>query len=156
MPVGRPKKTQQIVYEMKQSQEIQNLIKQMAEENDIDTGSAKICGLMVYPNINKTTAGRCIRAGKELKFFSDYDYLIEISAEYWDNLTEQSRKILVLHELMHIDIRYTKQGKEIFGTKPHDVEDFAILLEKYGLHWLREVKLIEEHLKDLKQNDSSN
>ena len=149
------KESQQKNFGIMQSQKIQFLMKEMIKENNIDIGSAKICGLMVYPNINKTTAGRCIRAGKELKFFSDYDYLIEISAEYWDNLTEQSRKILVLHELMHIDIRYTKQGKEIFGTKPHDVEDFAILLQKYGLHWLREVKLIEEHLKDLKQNVSS-
>jgi len=26
--------------------------------------------------------------------------------------------------------------------RQHDVEDFAVLLEKYGLHWLREVKLV--------------
>ncbi|MFA7142879.1 MAG: hypothetical protein WC175_02730 [Candidatus Dojkabacteria bacterium] len=48
----------------------------MIEENNIDTGTAKLCGLMVTPCINKTTAGRCIKAGKELKFFSDYDYII--------------------------------------------------------------------------------
>ena len=136
MPVGRPRKqVQQIVFEMKQSKEIQNLIKELVEEINIDTGTAKICGLMLTPGINKTTAGRCIRAGKELKFFSDYDYIIEISQEYWDNLTEQARKLLVLHEVMHIDIRYTKQGKEIFGMRQHDVQDqdFAVLLEKYGL-----------------------
>jgi hypothetical protein len=63
-------------------------MKEMIKENNIDIGSAKICGLMVSPNINKTTAGRCIKAGKELKFFSNYDYIIEISQEYWDNLTE--------------------------------------------------------------------
>ncbi len=154
MPRGRPRKqVQQVVFEMKQSQEIQALIREMVQENNIDTGSAKVCGLMVTPSINKTTAGRCIRAGKELKFFSDYDYIIQISRDYWDNLTEQARKILVLHEVMHIDIRYTKQGKEVFGMRQHDVEDFAVLLEKYGLHWLREVKLVQEHLKDKAQDE---
>ena len=47
MPRGRPKKqVQQVVFEMKQSQEIQNLIKEMIEENNIDTGTAKLCGLI--------------------------------------------------------------------------------------------------------------
>ena len=141
------KESQQKNFGIMQSQKIQFLMKEMIKENNIDIGSAKICGLMVYPNINKTTAGRCIKAGKELKFFSNYDYIIEISQEYWDNLTEQAKKILILHELMHIDIRYTKQGKEIFGIKSHDVEDFAVLLEKYGLNWLKEIKLVQEHLK---------
>ncbi len=141
------KESQQKNFGIMQSQKIQFLMKEMIKENNIDIGSAKICGLMVSPNINKTTAGRCIKAGKELKFFSNYDYIIEISQEYWDNLTEQAKKILILHELMHIDIRYTKQGKEIFGIKSHDVEDFAVLLEKYGLNWLKEIKLVQEHLK---------
>ena len=141
------KESQQKNFGIMQSQKIQFLMKEMIKENNIDIGSAKICGLMVSPNINKTIAGRCIKAGKELKFFSNYDYIIEISQEYWDNLTEQAKKILILHELMHIDIRYTKQGKEIFGIKSHDVEDFAVLLEKYGLNWLKEIKLVQEHLK---------
>lgn len=146
---------QKVPFSMQQSQEIEKLIQECIQQNDLDTGGAKICGLMVTPYISPTTAGKCIRAGKQLKFFSDYDYIIQISKDYWDNLKEETRKILVLHECLHIKTTYKKDGTILYQLNQHDVEDFAQLLDKYGVHWLRQVNLVKEHLQD-KDNDEKN
>jgi hypothetical protein len=52
---------------------------------------------MVTPAISSTVAGRCIKANKELNHFSGYDYIIEISKEIWDLITQKSKELLILH-----------------------------------------------------------
>ena len=41
----------------------------------------------------------------------------------------------MLHELMHIGIKYDKQGELTPFIVPHSVQDFRYILEKYGLDW---------------------
>lgn len=153
---GRPRKDEPkrevVPFSMIQDKVIEGLIEECIKENDIEVGDAKICGLMVTPCISPSVAGRCIRAGKELTHFSGYDYIIEISKEIWDLLSETSRKLLVLHECMHIKVTYKKDGEPIYSTRPHDIEDFSELVQKYGVNWIKEVNLVKEDLADVKSD----
>jgi len=45
-------------------------------------------------------------------------------------MTENQKKILMLHELRHIGI-----GEKGFRIENHDVEDFRDILERFGIEW---------------------
>jgi predicted metallopeptidase len=60
-----------------------------------------------------------------------YDYIITFYDNNTSTLTANQRKVLMLHELKHIEI--TPQGG--LGIRPHEVEDFVEILEEYGIRW---------------------
>jgi len=113
----------------------------------------KIGYLLVYPNITKHVAGRCIKSGRELKFFSECDYVIEMSGETWDVLDEDTKRILTLHELMHIHVFYDKKGTPKFKLRDHDVKDFGYLIKKFGIEWFENLKTIISSTYDMKPED---
>jgi len=109
--------------------------------------------ILVYPNITKHVAGRCIKAGRELKFFSECDYVIEMSGETWDVLEEDVKKILTLHELMHIHIFHDKKGQVKFKLRDHDVKDFMYLIKTYGIDWFEKLRTVVSSTYDMKPED---
>lgn len=109
-------------------------------EKVVNVEGAKIEYILVYPSISSHVVGRCYRTNKHTKFFSDFDYIIEFSGDAWDSLDEQTRKILILHELMHIKIITNKRGELLFRLKDHDVKDFSYIISKYGIDWFSDLK----------------
>lgn len=65
----------------------------------------------------------------------DADFVITVYVLNVARLTEEQKKLLMLHELMHIGIKYDKQGELTPFIVPHSVQDFRYILEKYGLDW---------------------
>lgn len=126
--------------------ELESLIHKVIKAEDLDIADAKICGLQVKPSISDSVAGRCIRSGKELKFFSGYDYIIEVSNELWNVIDEQTRYLLVYHELLHIEIKYKKDSSVVYGIRDHDIKDFKVIIKKYGVDWISELELINSTL----------
>lgn len=112
----------------------------LAKDTSVFIDNARIGYLLVYPNISKTVAGRCIKASKEVKFFSDYDYLIQMSGELWDSLDDNLQYILTLHELLHIHVDYDKEGEPVYKLRDHDVKDFSCIINEYGLDWLNALR----------------
>jgi hypothetical protein len=128
-----------------ESKELEILGKKVIKAEELVIGEARIGYLFVDPYISKTTAGKCIRNNTELEYFSQCDFLIQMSKKLWDNITEEARYILMLHELMHIDfeVKYDKkldQETYIYKIKDHDVKDFQVLIERYGINWLSVIK----------------
>ena len=74
----------------------------------------------------KAILGKCVRI----------DFFIIIYAPNITILDRDQKKILLHHELLHIGIEETK-GELKYRVVPHDVEDFRLILEKYGLDWSR-------------------
>ena len=61
----------------------------------------------------------------------DTKYIISVNEsaiEVAGGDTELIERVTLLHELMHID-------DEMNGLVKHNIEDFAIILEKFGVHW---------------------
>lgn len=136
--------------EFETSDELKTLAEKVISEQKLDVSPANIEYLLVYPNISNTVAGRCIKSGKELKFFSGSDYLIEMSGELWDILDDSVKYILMQHELMHImPIMNDKTGDWKFELRKHDLEDFSILFKNYGIDWISKIKLSISSLYDL-------
>ena len=136
--------------EFEVSDELKTLAEEVIKGETLEINPAKVEYLLVYPNISKTVAGRCVRAGKELKFFSGFDYIIEMSGELWDALDDSVRYVLMQHELMHImPVMNDKTGEWKFELRPHDVEDFGKIIKKHGVDWISKVKLSISSLYDL-------
>jgi len=135
--------------------EVREIAEKVIKEKHIIIGPAKIKYVIVYPNIQKTIMGRCIRSSKTLKFFSDADYIIEISGEVWDKLQDTTRKILVEHELLHILPIYNEnKDKWSFKILDHDVQDFYKIINENGISWYEEMRTLAKSIYDLKPEDS--
>ena len=136
--------------EFEVSAELEKLAETIISEQTLDVTPAKISYLLVYPNIAKMVAGRCIKTSKELKFFSGNDYLIEMSGELWDSLDDSVRYVLMTHELKHImPVMNDKTGEWKFEIRRHDVEDFSSIIKAHGVDWISKVKLSISSLYDL-------
>jgi len=96
------------------SEEMKDLGNQIIKEERLDVHPAKIEYVLVYPNISKTTAGKCIKTGKELKFFSNLDYVIEAfkNQKLWDQVDLAVIRIIK---------KRTREGKDVDGVnfKPY-------------------------------------
>ena len=154
MSVTKPKK-QPKSFEV--SLELRELAEKVITTEGMDLSPAKIEYLLVYPNISKTVAGRCIRSSDELKFFSDNDYIIEISGELYDSMDDNTRYILMYHELMHVlPLMDDQTGDYKYTIRQHDLQDFSRVINKYGVDWINQIKLTVSSLYDLspKSEDS--
>ena len=86
-------------------------------------------------DFNKTAKGKKILGLTELvtsknKWAIDYDFTITIYTENIKELTDDQLAILVYHELLHVGVDGDK-----YSVKPHDLEDFKVIIDKYGAYW---------------------
>lgn len=78
--------------------------------------------------------GEC-RLVKDIeKLYCPYDFLIIIYEKAIEHFSLDQLKILIYHELLHIDVD-DKDGEPKYSVNPHDVQDFRAVIDKYGLEW---------------------
>lgn len=132
--------------------DIQTLAEKVIKKENIDVQDAKIRYLMVSPNVTKTIAARIIKTGAETKLFADCDYIVEVSREIWNSVTDEVKYILLHHELLHIHIE-EKKDEVKYLLCDHDVQDFSRIIKKHGVDWLEAVRTVQEQLKDKEKSD---
>ena len=113
--------------------------------------------LIIYPNISKTTIARVVKTSKELKFFTNRDYLIEFSGDIYDMMAPEQRYYVMMHELLHIRQLYNfKMDTTSYKLCDHDVKDFAKVIKKAGgIDWFLSLKdkIVDIHCSDAKIKD---
>ena len=129
------------------------MVRKVIVDNKLDFNGINIKSVLVEPYISKKVAGRCIRPNNELKFFGDFDYLLEFSKTLWDNLKEETKELLVLHELKHVLVTTNKNGEPVYKVAPHDVQDFFSIISKHGVNWLDEIKVTSAAVYDFKDDE---
>lgn len=78
----------------------------------------------------KTIYGDCHKQAEKQALLSGCDFVITFYAD-GVALPPEKQKILMEHELMHVGVN--DEGNPYIV--PHDIEDFAEILEKYGVRW---------------------
>ena len=82
----------------------------------------------------KTVYGQCEKIPDKYRWSIPCDFTITLFEPNIERFTEEQLRILILHELLHIGIE--KDGnEEKYYVRPHDVEDFTEILERYGMEW---------------------
>lgn len=89
-----------------------------------------------WEKINATgeVLGDCRLVKEPYHIFCPFDFLITIYTPNVAHLTEEQKKILLYHELLHVDMS-EKNGEPVYRTAPHDVQDFRKVIDQYGVRW---------------------
>ncbi len=126
------------------------LADEVKDEHSIEVGPAQVGYLLVYPNLSKTRAGKTIKASREVKHYSGNDYLVEISGELWDMLDRDTRKMMLLHMLLHIDPTFKAKNQEWkMNLRKPDFSDFYEINDKFGNEWYKTIQATMSSLYDL-------
>jgi hypothetical protein len=128
--------------EFEQSDEIRILSEEIIKKEFIDIYPAKVAYLLVTPNISKIVPIKIIKSSPELKHFSDYNYLIEVSADLWTALSDDLRYILLHDQLLRIlTLMNEKTGDYTYKLRQPDYIAFKKIIDLYGTDWKSKVKL---------------
>ncbi len=71
----------------------------------------------------------CRKVNTVMQAYLPFDFIITFYADT-AIMTDNQLKILMFHELLHIEV-----GQRGFTIRPHDIEDFDVILRQYGLDW---------------------
>lgn len=78
--------------------------------------------------------GECEKVPDKWKWSVPCDFTITVFEPNVEKFNEEQIRILLLHELMHVGIAMDG-NEETYYVRPHDVEDFYKILERYGIGW---------------------
>ena len=82
----------------------------------------------------KIILAECIRIRDLFRVYIPHDFVIAVYLPNVAGMTEEQLKILLYHEMLHIGMENGRKGPRLV-VKPHDVEDFRAVLERYGFDW---------------------
>lgn len=143
--------------QLMEAPEIEEIAKEVIETHKIELGPAQIGYLLVYPNISKTRAAKCMKATREVKHYSGNDYLIEVSGDLWDMLDSDTKKMLLYHQLLHVDPVFKAKNQEWkMKVRRPDFSDFYEINDKYGNEWYKTIQATVSSLHDLDPKQESN
>ena len=126
------------------------------EKYKLDFGPAEIGFFLVYPNISKLKAAKCIKSTREVKYYSGNDYLIEVSGELWDILDSKTREMVIYHQLHRIDPQFKPKNNEWkMNLRKPDFADFYAINDKFGNEWYKTVQASASSLYDLDPRQES-
>ena len=72
------------------------------------------------------------------------DFVMIISKDKWENMTEEKKRYLVDHELCHMGIVVNTKGESKFALRGHQIEEFPENLGRFQFR-LDEIGLLIEH-----------
>ena len=83
---------------------------------------------------NSIIFGVCERVQDKNKWAIPADFTITVFEPNVVDFTEDQIKILLFQELLHVGIEF-KDGFETYSCKPHDLEDFKYIIDRFGTDW---------------------
>lgn len=104
------------------------------ELESVNPEEVVVLGIQGEPPKRKKWAARihlvrgAVKAMLEL-YRSNLRYYIEVYQNEWDEWSEPLRQITIFHELLHIP------NAETSGLVDHDIEDFACIIDLYGIDY---------------------
>lgn len=123
------------------SEKYERLAEEVIEEQD-DLHWIRDAGISIgylESDKEKTSAsglvfGECTLVKEIYRQYCPHDFLITIFFPNVARFSEEQKKILLYHELLHVDM-CEKNGEPKYRVAPHDVEDFEKIIERYGVRW---------------------
>ncbi len=152
----QPESTVHTTKQLMESPEVEAIAKTVIEKNKMEFGPAEIGYFLVYPNLSKQRAAKCMKATREVKHYSGNDYLIEISGELWDMLDNDTKEMMLYHELLHVEPIFKSKTQEWkMQIRKPDFADFYTINDKFGNEWYKTIQATASSLYDLDPRQES-
>ena len=84
---------------------------------------------------DKLVLGECEKVAAKNKWAINYDFTITLFKNNLIGLSPAQIKIVIFHELLHIGIEPGSEDDEIYSVRKHDLEDFKIIIDRFGTEW---------------------
>lgn len=81
---------------------------------------------------NHDAAGKCLKAPGLWRDITGYDVAIWVRAYFWERWDVHMRQALLLHELLHVEIKRDRDDQARVAIRKHDVEAFVDVARIYG------------------------
>lgn len=88
--------------------------------------------------------GKCIKASDLQRELAEYDFVILLNREVWEDpeFTDAKKLALVDHELCHAAVavdkdnvpRRDERGRLVWRTRRHDIEEFRAIVQRHGCY----------------------
>lgn len=151
-----PEETISTEKQLMESPELETISKKVTKDFNLDFGPAEIGFFLVYPNISKQRAAKCMKATREVKYYSGNDYLIEVSGELWDMLDSKTKEMMIYHQLLHLDPTFKSKTQEWkMNLRKPDFADFYAINDKFGNEWYKTIQATASSLYDLDPRQES-
>lgn len=98
--------------------------------NDLDIKVGYVRSFERKTKDGKVIMGDCRKVNKIYGAYIPYDFIITFYEPNIVLLSDNQLKILMWHELKHIDV-----GDKGFTIRPHDIEDFYSIIDEHGTRW---------------------
>lgn len=85
----------------------------------------------------KLVFGQCEKIQDKYKWGIPADFTITVFNPNVEKFTDDQIRTLLHHELLHVGIDKKADGSESYSIVDHDIEDFKLILDKYGTDWSR-------------------
>jgi len=113
----------------------QELIDERPELVDIRNSNVQI--LLLSSEAEKTSGGKivhgqCEKVPQKYRWGIPCDFTITLFDKNNKDFTDDQLRILIFHELLHVGI-----GEDSYYVRPHDLEDFKLIIDLYGTDWSR-------------------
>ena len=77
----------------------------------------------------------CEKIAAKNRWAINYDFTITLFVNNNIGMTEEQIRIMLFHELLHIGVEPGPDGDEIYTIRNHDLEDFKVIINRYGTDW---------------------
>ena len=84
---------------------------------------------------DKLVLGECEKVAAKNKWAITYDFIITLFKNNLVGLTAAQIRIVLFHELLHVGIEPGPDADEIYSVRKHDLEDFKLIIDKFGTEW---------------------
>lgn len=84
---------------------------------------------------DKLVLGECEKVAAKNKWAINYDFTITLFRDNLIGLSAEQIRIVMFHELLHVGIELAGDGDEIYSVRKHDLEDFKLIIDKFGTDW---------------------
>lgn len=123
-------------------EEYAEMAKKIIEEEPMLTDIANSQATIIYlasdyakMSKGRAVCGECEKVADKNKWAIPCDFTITVFEPNCVGFTEEQMRILLFHELLHVGIEYLEDGSEKYTVKPHDYEDFKVIIDRYGTEW---------------------
>lgn len=83
----------------------------------------------------KLVLGECEKVAAKNRWAISSDFTITLFVNNIVGLSPEQIKIVLFHELLHVGIEPGADGDEIYSVRKHDLEDFKLIIDRFGTDW---------------------